>query len=181
MKIAILSPLYPPDIAELASYTKELARRLESNHELTILTYGCLPEPIEGVRIVAIDKREPLFVRLPRYFFALWKIARSVDLIYAQNGASIELPLILVSLFSSTPYILRMGDGAALSRSEKRPTLHVIDKIAMKHAQSVVRTGPLPRPEILPFAKQPVDLSAYERSWTEHLTLLKKLFTNDSH
>lgn len=192
MKIALLSPLYPPDIAELASYTKVLAKRLKEHHELTILTYGYLPEPIEGVKIIAVDKRVPLPLRLIRFIGELRGLSKKVDLIYAQNGASVEFPLIVMSLISSTPYILRMGDHAALARAEKRLSLQLIDRVAQKRAQQIFFTehgdgakdarvvieGPLPQPEILPFRTLPTDMSDYENSWGEHCKVLEKLFSH---
>ncbi len=180
MKIAILSPLYPPDVAELASYTKELVKRIRGKHTLTLLTYGHLPERIDDVTIVAVDKRSHILKRLFCYTIALRRLSGNVDLLYAQNGASVEFPLLLNSLLSRTPFVLRLGDSEAIKRTERSVMLRFIHHAVRRRAIEVIpHTGPLPKPEILPFTKVPVDMSAYEDSWTRHIDLLETTFSNE--
>ena len=64
MKILIVTPLYPPDIAGHSAYVKELALRLREAHTVTILAYNHIPEKIEGVNIITIQKHLPTLVRL---------------------------------------------------------------------------------------------------------------------
>lgn len=192
MKIALLTPLYPPDIAPLASYTKELAMRMGEEHEVTVVAYGYLPEQAHGVRNMTVDKRTPLFIRLFNYTLLLKKVSRDADIIYAQNGASIEFPLVLVSLFAGTPYMLRLGDGEAQNRAKKSFVLGFIERMAIKNARTVivpthqlfagihttVIDDPLVKPEIHPFTNSPVDLSTHEESWNIHIAKLNKLFSH---
>jgi hypothetical protein len=177
MKIVLATPLYPPDVAWPAPYIKELARRLAPIHEVTVVAYGDLPEQVERVRIVATDKRRPLPLRLMAYTRALWHAAKAADLIYAENGASVELPLSLVSLFVRTPIVMHLGDERAHQKAGSSIALHVIEKIAQAHAKKVVADSPAARPEVLPFAPYPTNgLAAYEASWQKHLEELADLF-----
>ncbi len=110
MRILLVTPLYPPDIKEPAPYVKELANRLSVNHAVTVLAYNHLPEAITGVQIITIEKSDVLLVRLVRFFQALRDLARDADVLYMQNGPSVELPILLLSLFVRKPIYLRLGD-----------------------------------------------------------------------
>lgn len=174
MRILALSPLYPPDIAEPAPYVKELARRLSSTHQVTILTYGRLPEKVPGVEIATVDKRRPLPLRLVAYTRALWRALGKADVIYAQNGASVELPLLLVLLFRRKPLLLRWGDIAAHERAKGSFFLHLFERIITRHARTL-SDSPLQKSEMLPFVPRPTEtLERYEKSWEKHLELLEK-------
>lgn len=177
MKIVLASPLYPPDVAWPAPYIKELAERLAPKHEVVVVAYGHLPERVAGARIMTTDKRRPLPLRLASFTLAFWRAARSADLIYAENGASVEMPLALVSLLTRTPIIMHLGDERASEKAAKSLVLHVIEKIAQAHAKKVLADSPAPRPEILPFDPYPTSaMAAYEASWVKHLETLEDLF-----
>ena len=179
MKVALETPLYPPDIAEPAPYVKEVARRLSAKHQVTIVTYAHIPEKVPGVSLITVNKHRSLPLRLLSYTIALWKASLSADLIYAQNGASVELPVSIVTLFTRVPLILRIGDKTAHTRAEKRPLFHVIERIAQKHATHVVTDTPLSKPEWLPFKEiSTEEQNAYETSWEEHIDELERLFAH---
>ena len=176
MKIVLATPLYPPDIAEPAPYVKELARRLAPDHQVTVLAYGRLPEKVPGVTIVAADKRHPLLVRLFLYTIALWRAARSADLIYAQNGPSIELPVAVVNFFLRRPLMARWGDEAAHAYAQKKFMRRTMERLAFGGAKTVM-DSPLPRPEILPLEPRPTAaLAAWEESWQAHVRELTQQF-----
>lgn len=178
MKIVLATPLYPPDVAWPAPYTKELARRLSPAHTVSIVTYGDLPEHIDGVVITAISKRAPRLIRLIRYTRALIKAAHNADLIYAENGASVELPLVITSFLSRTPIVLHVGDERAHKRASSQLPLKSIYNAARSSAKKVLTDSPVPRPEILPFKEYPTnEMAAYEASWHKHLETLEDLFT----
>jgi hypothetical protein len=173
MRVVIATPLYPPDIAEPAPYVKELAKRLSKEHEVTVVAYGRLPETVPGVRIVSVRKDRPTLVRLFAYWRALRRAARDADVVYAENGSSVELPVSLVG----KRLILHMGDAAAHEHANKSLIRHVIERIAATHAAHVVRDLPLPRPEVLPLEAFPQEaMDAYEQSWGAHLNILAPLF-----
>lgn len=177
MRIVLATPLYPPEIAEPAPYIKELAKRLAESHDVVIVAYTRLPEKVPGVKIIAIDKRRPLLLRLFAYFRALRRAAKRADVIYAENGAAIELPAGLVSLFGKRPLILHIGDPAAHERARTNFGLRSIERFVRSRAREIIADSPLPKPEILPLEPSPVDeLAAFERSWSAHLEKLEEIF-----
>lgn len=178
MKIVLATPLYPPDIAPLAPYVKELAKRLaDSMHEVTVVTYAYLPEKVPGVHIVAVNKRKLLPVRLIQYTWLLWRAAKTADVVYAQNGASVELPAGLVTFFVRCPFIIRIGDNAAHERAAAHPLFRRIEDFAFKRAGKIITDTPAPRPEILPFEPAPIAAqAAYQKSWEKHTSDLIKIF-----
>ena len=178
MRVSIITPLFPPDLGGAALYTKELARRLAPKYAVTVLAYGHLPEKVEGVPIITVDKRRPLFVRLLHFTFALWKTARKSDVLIIENGPSVELPLACISFILRQQRIVHIGDVAAFEYTSQKFLLHAIQKRAFKHAQKIIREIPLQHPEIFSFRPTPQkELNAHETSWKKHLELLEDLFT----
>lgn len=177
MKIVLATPLYPPDIAEPAPYIKELAKRLAKTDVVTIVTYGHIPEEVSGVRIYAVEKRRPLPFRLIAFTFALLKAIRDADILYAQNGPSVELPVLLVSFFTRARLFVRIGDEAAHRHAQSRLVRRALESLILRRAESIVTDSPFARPEILPFAERPVsELAAFERSWDGHVSELVTRF-----
>jgi len=136
-----------------------------------------MPENIEGVEIITVSKRQPRAARLMAYTRALWRAASQADVIYAENGASVELPLVVVSFLSRTPILMHLGDQRAHTKAAGSIALRNIEKAALSNAKKVVADSPLERPEILPFAEYPInEFAAYEASWLRHLEMLEDLF-----
>jgi hypothetical protein len=180
MKLVLATPLYPPDIAEPAPYIKELARRLAQEHEVTVVAYGHLPEAIEGVRIISVDKRHPLLFRLVAYMLVLGRTALRADIVYVENGASVELPASIVSFLVRARMIFHIGDAAAHRRAAESGVHGALERFARARADVTIMDAPAPRPEILPFVPAPVEaLAAYERSWNAHLQELTGAFAHE--
>jgi glycosyltransferase involved in cell wall biosynthesis len=200
MHVLVVTPLYPPDIAGSAPYVKELARRLQSAHEVTILAYNHIPELVEGVRIVAIEKNVPLLKRLFNFTKVLYTLSRDADVIYVQNGPSVELPLFFVSLVRRRKIVLCLSDETALTHAAASRWYRIPFQLArMVSSQIIIYTDaeaytetlglassqvhtdipqPHTKPEIHTFESYPHDaLRAYETSWTEHTTALITLFS----
>lgn len=172
MKIVLASPLYPPDIAEPAPYIKELARRLAPRHEVVIVAYGRLPEPLTGVRIRTVDKRLPLPARLFLFAIALWQESRGA-LLYAQSGASVELPA-AVTGWRNCRLIIGASDTRAQAHAERSLVFGTIARLAHRRAAATIHEIPPPRPEVLPFAPYPAErLDAWDRSWTDHVHMIE--------
>lgn len=179
MRIVLASPLYPPEIAEPAPYVKELAKRLSKLHSVTVVTYATVPEEVEGVQIIATSKYAPLVVRLVRYFIALIRTIKRADILYAENGASVELPVYIASLFFHIPIVMHLGDKAAHSYAQKNGLYRLIERLANSSAKDTINDMPLPRPEIMPFEDMPAEaITAYEHSWDEHVGKLNALFSS---
>jgi len=170
MKVLICTPLYPPDIEPCALYTQELARRLAETHEVTVLTYGLLPEPTERVQIIGVNKEYVLPVRLARYAQKLFTLSRGADAIIVENGPSVEFPVLLVALFFGMRSIFHESDVRAQTVRERNP-VHTFVHTLVRERSSAHLFGKLPeRPEIMPFEEPPTSLQAvYESEWTTHL------------
>lgn len=201
MRILLATPLYPPDIAEPAPYVKEVAERLSKEHTVSILAYNHIPEEVTGVQTIAVEKNRPVFIRLYNYIRALYLESKKVDIVYIQNGPSVELPFIIVSLFIRTPFILRVGDETALCHAVESWGHKMLLSLAVRRARITITheessgyikhlsplfisnvidiPRPHTRPEILPLEPYPhAAFSAYTTSWDEHLSVLSKIFAS---
>jgi len=178
MKIVLVTPLYPPEVAAAAPYTKELAKRMSPTHTVSVVTYSHLPEQLPDVLVHTVKKNQPLPFRLISFFFALIPALRNADICYAQNGPSVEFPLFLASFVTRTPIFIHIGDPAAHVYAKNHFFRNIVERLLFSRAKKVLTDTPLPRPEILPLEEMPEqELVAYERSWTEHLTLLEETFS----
>lgn len=179
MKIVIATPLYPPDIAEPAPYIKTLASKLIAQHHVTVVLYGRLPEEVPGVRYVCIDKHTLLFVRLVQCTRALIHEARHADILFVENGASIELPMIVASFFTRTPIIFHIGDKSAHTHTHKQSLRKYIELSLRRRARTTIEEALVVRPEILPFVPYPEQAFAeYNASWKKHLEHLDSIFAH---
>lgn len=170
MKIVIATPLYPPEIGKTAAYTKELAKRLSENNEVTIITYGNLPEEIDGVTIIPVNKNLPLLQRLTLFTYQLIKHRKQADIIYAENGSSVELPVGIVTLLTKKSLILHIGDIAAVKHA-------LIRNFVERLSKEVVTDITQEKPEILPFDEVTEEENKkYKESWKNHISILQKLF-----
>ncbi len=202
MRILLVTPLYPPDIAGPAPYVKELAARLVGAHAVTILAYNHVPEVVSGVGIVTVEKRLPALVRMSIFTWKLLMLQKAADVVYVQNGPSVEVPCILASFFSPVPNILRLGDTVALTHAAHHSLFRMILMAAMRRAATLIIPENIPteietllaepaltakcigipnpdvRPEIHPFHEYPENaFVAYENSWEKHLTTLVAALT----
>ena len=150
MRILIGSPLYPPDLAQPAPYVKELAERLSRDHSVHLVVYGEIPEKIPKVIIDSVSKKKPLFQRIFSYTKILLEKARSADVLYIQNGASVELPTLLVSFVTKTPVFLGISDMSAYQKSQRTIFLKILLYLVRTRARGVIQKMPLAKPEILP-------------------------------
>lgn len=173
MRIVLATPLYPPEVADAAVYAKELSRRLAPSHDVTVVAYAHLPEQVPGVRVVAIDKRRPRLARLRTFRKALTAAVQNADALLAINGASVELPLLLVKRPRSMPLLFLTADRSAHERGG------LLERLASARADRVVADLPPKRPEILPLEPTPdKELAAWEDAWKTHLTTLDSLLQN---
>jgi hypothetical protein len=194
MRILLVTPLYPPDIVETAVYMKELAMRLSKIHTITILAYGHLPEQIKNVRIIGIEKRDGLLVRITHFTQVLIREMQQADIVFCVNGPSVELPLFIAHLFRKTKVFFLLGDETALTHARTSLLHKIIFRLACVSAHKILvysdnKTAPqkkslvpvphlTSRPEILPFQDFPEDaMKQYSLSWEQHITSLTKLFT----
>jgi glycosyltransferase involved in cell wall biosynthesis len=177
MKIVIATPFYPPDTEPVAVYAKKLAEMLAQRHDVTVVSYVRLPEEMNDVKIFTVNKEQPLFFRLVKFAFFLFRATKKTDILYAENGPSVEVPLWILSLFTGRPFVLHIGDPVADARSQNNFFLGKIHRFLEKRAQAVVNDIPLRRPEIIPFQPEPIEEQAmYRASWDAHVKKLLEIF-----
>ncbi|MHB1117949.1 MAG: glycosyltransferase family protein [Minisyncoccota bacterium] len=177
MKIVLATPLYPPDIEPVALYNKELAKRLTAKkHKVTIATYSKHPEQIDGVRIITTDKQNFSFARITHYTIKLWKELRGSDVMYVQNGASVELPTLLITSIIKKPFVFFETDINARKRAGVNFFLKILRYAILHRACAIITNIPSPKPEILPFDAYPEEnFLKYETEWNIHLETLSKI------
>ncbi len=170
MRIALVSPLYPPDIEAPAPYVKELATRLSKTHSVTILTYGELPEQIPNVHIIAISKKISLVRRLMAFTRTLVQLSREVDVLIIENGPSVELPTLIARMVGMRKGLLHKGDPRSVIRSSRNIFFRILRTLVEHSVPRTLLGSPNERPEILPFDPYPHEaFKAYEHSWASHL------------
>ncbi len=178
MKILILSPLFPPDIGAPASYVKTLVSQL-TEHDVTLLLYGYLPESASQTKIITIDKRRSIFFLLTSSFFTLLKASRKTDLIIINNGPSTELPAWVASFFIKTPMILCESDPLA-SKTSANGLYRIIHSLCTKRMNKI-HTLPEDeheylKPEKLPFSTfDTVAETTRQQWWKQHISELTNI------
>lgn len=122
MRVALVTPLYPPDIGDLAVFIKELAHQIKKDAEVVIVTYGRFPEHIPGVKIICTNKKTPIILRIPIFIVRLFNATQNVDGLIVTDGAAVGLPSLFVSRMRGIPLIrLLMRDEIA----ERLLTSHI--------------------------------------------------------
>ncbi|MCK6462535.1 MAG: glycosyltransferase family 4 protein [Candidatus Pacebacteria bacterium] len=124
-KILICAGIFPPEIGGPATYAKLLLEELpKSGWEVKIVTYGDSKlknkksEKNEGVHIVG--KEQNLVFRYLKYFFAVYRLAKWADVVYAQGPVSEGLPTMLACLLRGKKYILKVVGDYAWEQSCQR-------------------------------------------------------------
>lgn len=176
MKIALATPLYPPDVEEPAPFVKEFARRLSESHSVTVLAYGAIPEEVPGVETRIVEKHAPVPFRLIACTFAIAKLLRENDVVVIENGPSMEVPALIALSFSRTKAVLHLGDARANFRAGRNWGLSFVQNRLRARCASI-DTIPLPKPEILPFEATPSEqMAAYENSWEAFMHSFESLY-----
>jgi glycosyltransferase involved in cell wall biosynthesis len=117
MKIIIATPLFPPEIEGIASYSQDIAKHLKDKRQVQILTYAGQVEEVEGLEIFTVNKRQLIFFRIWNYFIQLLKLAKFADLIYVQNSVAVSLPAILVKMFTGKKVIINFIEDETWKRA----------------------------------------------------------------
>lgn len=171
MKILILTPLFPPDVGDPAHYVKELCTRLAHNGP-TLLMYGYLPEAVDGVTMITVDKRQPLWKRLFSYSIALFKVSKDTDCIFINNAPSTELPALIISFFRKRKMILCESDSLAITAAESG-LYKIVNYLLKKRCKKIITLpseSVYKKPEILPFSTIEENvIKSHEDWWDAHV------------
>ncbi len=118
MKICIATPLFPPEIGETALWAKHRASELAKGNDVVVLAYGRLPERVEGVRILTVDKRIPRLRRILQFSRSLWYESASADRIEASEVAA-SIPALIVAKVRGIPIWIRFNGNEAERRAHE--------------------------------------------------------------
>ncbi len=133
MKILIATPIYPPEVGGPATYTKELCDRLPQEHTVSVIAYTGSSTAFPGTKLIPINKHRPLPIRLIKFFLGTFKESKNVDLIYVQNAVAAGLPVVLVSILTGVPFILKfVGDEAWERATQSRQTSKILEDFLKK-------------------------------------------------
>ncbi len=119
MNIIIATTLYPPEIENLAIYTKELSQKLKNEHNISVIAYSNMAEDIPGARIITVSKMLPIPLRILKYSITLLKTARQADLIYVQNAVAAGLPAIIAQSLLKIPVILNFAEDESWKNARR--------------------------------------------------------------
>ena len=121
MKILIATPLYPPDIGGPATYSQLLFNEL----------------PKRGVRVSVLSFGEvrglPKIIRHLVYFFKLIKKSYRVDIMFAQDTASVGFPTLLAAKILGKRFFVRVpGDYAWEQATQRYDVKDSVDEFQTK-------------------------------------------------
>lgn len=112
-KILIATGIWPPDIGGPATYAYNLSRELQGiGCDIKILTYsdeigGNIP--ISNIQINKIARKQNILLRYFKYFWAVRRLAKEIDIVYALDLMSAGLPAVLAAKLRGRPIFLRTG------------------------------------------------------------------------
>lgn len=126
MKLVITTPLFPPDMGGLATYTYELLQRLsQREHQVKVGTLGKSTES-SGVYSIGRVKRPASnmilqYLVLPGYyvasFISILRVIKGCDLVYTQNPTLIGLASLLAARLLRKPIMLRFAGDTTWERA----------------------------------------------------------------
>ncbi len=108
MKILLATGLYPPEVGGPATYTKQLEDALPKHGiEVAVLPFRSVRSLPPGVRHIA-------------YFLKCVRVAKRVDVVYAQDAVSVGLPACLAARFARKTFIVRIPGDYAWEQARQR-------------------------------------------------------------
>lgn len=136
MKIILATGIFPPDIGGPAIYTEKLAAELSRQGlAVKVITYSNLKNSEPNA--TRISRKYPAGLRHFIYFLNLLKLAKSCDVIYAQNVTSAGLPALLASKLLRKKLVLKIVGDAAWEQ-HKRYLKKIQEYVARRAHQIIV-------------------------------------------
>ncbi len=92
-RVLFATGIYPPEMGGPATYVRSLARAMsQAGWEPIVVTYGDEPVPQDGWPVISVSRKGGVFFRYLSYARAVWREARSADVVYVQGGVSDGFP-----------------------------------------------------------------------------------------
>lgn len=140
MNILIVTGIYPPEQGGPATYSYEFAQAMiERGHGVTVVAYAEVGgRRREAGDIIRISRRGGVIVRYLRYAWAVYRVTRKADVVFAQGAVSEGLPATIVAKITGKKLVMRIpGDYAWEMGMQIAPTSteSSLDKfLTKKHA-----------------------------------------------
>lgn len=121
MRILLATPLYPPDMGGPATYSALLAREL----------------PREGINVVLVPfssvRHLPKGISHAVYTWHVFRGARDVDIVYAQDPISVGLPSCIAAFLRRKTFVLKVvGDQAWEQGVQRFGVTHQLDTFSKR-------------------------------------------------
>ncbi len=141
MKILLSTPIFPPEIGGPATYTVEVARRLqERGHQIRIVAFADGKPPADNLEVIPVRIRYKMLgtlIRQARLFFALLSAVKDMDLIYAQDPMVAGAASLLVGKLVRKPVVLKfVGDSVWEKEYGRRRTNQNLDEFLSSSPRS---------------------------------------------
>ena len=118
MKILISTPLFPPEIAYPAKFSKKFARHLVScGYDVVVATFSDFPEKIENVEIIHVKKSNHLILRLLKFYFLMMQKIKNQDLVILKQAGFSSFITLLVCRLYKVKTILKLKEDEAQIRA----------------------------------------------------------------
>jgi glycosyltransferase involved in cell wall biosynthesis len=126
MKILITTPMMPPTIGGPATYVALLQKELPLRDvDIEVVSFDTLAHLPKGLKHLV-------------FFFKVFKVAKKVDVVYAQDPLSTGLPTCLASWFRRKPFLLKVvGDYAWEQGVNRFGVTDSLDAFASKRTHSL--------------------------------------------
>jgi len=170
MSTVIVSPVFPPDPSSAALYTKLLAENMSSDSAVQVVTFGTIPESVEGVPVYTISKRVSKIIRALKCAKQILSLKPTT--IIVQNGPSSEFSVILTSFVSRATIVHIISDHDAHARHAASPSWlgSYIAKKATATITLPTESNSYLRPEWLPYDRTFQEKEfCHNEWWKEHL------------
>ncbi|MFH1575573.1 MAG: glycosyltransferase family 4 protein [Candidatus Nealsonbacteria bacterium] len=137
MKIIFATGIFPPDIGGPATYVSKLALEcVKRGFIVRVITYGSADALSFQFPITRISRNYPAGLRHMIYFWKLLFLARSADLIYAQNVTSAGFPAMLAAKLLRKRIVLKIVGDAAWEQN--KGYLRVVQGAVARFADRII-------------------------------------------
>jgi len=132
VNILIGTSIFPPEIGGPATYTVEIARRLqEKGHKVRIVAFANVKPQVANMEVVPVRIRYRMLgtlCRQVRLFFTLLSAVKGMDLIYLQDPVVVGVASLLVGKLARKPLVLKfVGDSIWEKEYSRRRTDQNLD------------------------------------------------------
>lgn len=111
MNILIVTSISPPDIGGPATYCWQLARALSNKHKVGVITFTKNPKTEKQIKIVSVKVTGGTIGRQWCLLKAIIKLAKTADVIYAQDPLVVGMASSVAGLMTGKPLVIKfVGD-----------------------------------------------------------------------